>query len=340
MKMTLSNLYRWAAILPLIFVASFAFAQDSDTKYTYDDRKYAGNAGVFILVRLNGNPIDCEVAAFNIEDDECRGAEISIPYKNEYRNLLVVQGELKFTMYFRVVFTIDGIEYDVRPTETCEFFTGEEYGSLKQPFIIDLTSATLTPTQGFGTFFDSKQSYLIPEGVTGFTYSMVDGKLVRNESYPSGSTLPKGTAVVLQSNSGSMMLVATEDEGNAPASKSLLFGTDDDTLITAKDGEKHYVLSDGSKEMGFYLAYDPNGDRSFINKAHEAYLALDPSQAVKAPKSFNMDGSNGGVVSGICGVECDECGNGSSQPFNLMGMPVGDDYKGIVIINGKKVLIQ
>ena len=41
-------------------------------------------------------------------------------------------------------------------------------------------------------------------------------------------------------------------------------------------------------------------------------------------------------ASGISEVMGDDAVNGSA--YNLMGVPVGDDYRGIVIINGKKVV--
>ena len=300
MRLTLNSLRRWAAILPLIFVASFAFAEEIGNKYKFDDKKYGGNSTMVVAVRLNGQPLDCEVAVFNEADDECRCSELSMPYKSEYRNYLVVQGEYSFTMYFRVVFTLDGVEYDVRPTNTYVFHSSDIVGKSKTPYYIDLTASTLTPTQGYATFYDSSQAYLVPGGTTGYTYSMdAEGNLVRNATYPAGSTLPKSTGVLLASasTSGDILLVATEDEGSAPADPSLLLGSDTDSLVTATDSnEKHYVLAAGTDDMVFKLAYDIDGTHSFTNKAHEAYLYLNAVQGEDAPLVFNLDGN--GDISG------------------------------------------
>ena len=294
MRLTLNSLRRWAAILPLIFVASFAFAEEIGNKYKFDDKKYGGNSTMVVAVRLNGQPLDCEVAVFNEADDECRCSELSMPYKSEYRNYLVVQGEYSFTMYFRVVFTLDGVEYDVRPTNTYVFHSSDIVGKSKTPYYIDLTASTLTPTQGYATFYDSSQAYLVPGGTTGYTYSMdAEGNLVRNATYPAGSTLPKSTGVLFERTAtGDILLVETEDEGTAPADPSLLLGSDTDSLVTATDSnEKHYVLAAGTDSMVFKLAYDIDSVHSFTNKAHEAYLYLNAVQGEDAPLVYNLDGS-------------------------------------------------
>lgn len=44
--------------------------------------------------------------------------------------------------------------------------------------------------------------------------------------------------------------------------------------------------------------------------------------------------------SGINGVPVDPAVEGKRQRYNLMGQPVGDDYHGIVIENGKKILVK
>jgi len=44
--------------------------------------------------------------------------------------------------------------------------------------------------------------------------------------------------------------------------------------------------------------------------------------------------------SGIDGVPVDPAVEGKRQRYNLMGQPVGDDYRGIVIENGKKILVK
>ena len=348
------NIKRWAAILPLIFVASVALAQQNETKYKADGSKYMGNSSIVIAVNLNGEPIDCEVAAFNVEDDECRGAGYA-QSSDKYgpRIVLVLQCDTEFTMYFRVVFNIDGIEYDVRAKNKYSLASGAMIGSKKNPYVIDITSIDIKPTQGYQTYFDSNQSYLLPPGLNGYTYSIDGSALTCNKSYDSessfkpsglevkGAVLPKETAAVLytKSEAETITIVATEDKGYAPAAKSSLYGTDVDTEITAAEGEKHYILGVGSKGLGFYIAYDPKAEkRSFTNKAHKAYLYLDAQQAKMAPAMISLGSDEDGEADGIAAVLCDDTPAASSQPVNLLGIPVSDDYQGVVIINGKKVL--
>ena len=343
---------RWAAMAPLIFLANIAWAN----KYSYDLGKYNSNCSITAQVRLDGEAIDCELAVFAVDDDECRGSIMSNASKNCY---LSAQGSKPVELYFRAIFNIDGMEYDVKvvPKEACIFRVNANYGSINAPYYLDLESFDITPTQGYQTFFDSEQSYLLPIGLNGYTYSIAytaDGTaLTCNKSYDSvssfnpsgmevkGVVLPKETAAVLYTKTGAerITIVSTCDEGNQPTTKSSLFGTDDDTVITAAEGEKHYILGVGSKGLGFYIAYDPTAEkRSFTNKAHKAYLYLDAQQAKMAPAMISLGIDEDGEADGIAAVLCDDTPAASSQPVNLLGIPVSDDYQGIVIINGKKVL--
>ena len=351
MKFKFLNIKRWAAILPLIFVASVALG--ASTKYIpVDIHVYQDNMPMIIKVMLNGEPIKCEVASFNETDHECRGTYLS---NDEDLVYLTVQGDKRIYLYFRVVFSIDGVEYDVRAKNSCRF-GADRIGTETDPYLIELTAFDITPTQGYQTYFDSKQNYLLPPGLNGYTYSIAGDKLTCNKSYDSeksylpaetaqqevkGAVLPKGTAAVLytKSDAETITIVATEDKGYAPAAKSSLYGTDKDSLITAAEGEKHYILGVGSKGLGFYIAYDPKAEkRSFTNKAHKAYLYLDAQQAKMAPAMISLGIDEDGEADGIAAVLCDDTPAASSQPVNLLGIPVSDDYQGIVIINGKKQL--
>ena len=44
-------------------------------------------------------------------------------------------------------------------------------------------------------------------------------------------------------------------------------------------------------------------------------------------------------MSGVDEINCVKPADGPAQRYNVLGQPVGDDYHGIVIENGKKILV-
>lgn len=101
--------------------------------------------------------------------------------------------------------------------------------------------------------------------------------------------------------------------------------------ITAS--EYTYVFSwDGSdpSSVGFYLA-SGNGTLA----AHKAYLDLSEAPG-KAGEflSFNFDEEETDGISKVANANFDA----NAQVYNLAGQKVGANYKGIVIVNGKKVV--
>ena len=82
-------------------------------------------------------------------------------------------------------------------------------------------------------------------------------------------------------------------------------------------------LSYGQNGVGFYLWNGKSID------AHKAYLTL-----ASGAKAFTFEFND--EPSGI--KETFEPYNDTTETYNLNGMRVGKDYKGIVVVRGKKYL--
>ena len=94
-----------------------------------------------------------------------------------------------------------------------------------------------------------------------------------------------------------------------------------------QDGFYNYVLSGGSNGVGFYQA---NGETVPTNRAY-----LQSETALAKGFVINYDDEEGEETDGIKAVST-KVENGVR--YNLAGQKVGADYKGIVIVNGKKYL--
>ena len=112
------------------------------------------------------------------------------------------------------------------------------------------------------------------------------------------------------------------------------------TLVTGPEGDESnedavLFLAAGNKLVNPSVVNDPENAASYI-KGFRAYFRL-KGNAVNAA-SFNLDMGDG-ETDGIKSVQ----GSGftvNGEAYNLAGQRVGKDYKGIVIVNGKKVLVK
>lgn len=133
--------------------------------------------------------------------------------------------------------------------------------------------------------------------------------------------VPAGEGVLLKANEGTYAV-------RVIASASAL--TDNVFVGVANAGEtingnngNFYVLRNASEGLGFYKVTTS----AYNLKQGTAYLSLDNALA----KNF-IDIDNTTSI-GLIGASKND-----AQMFNLAGQRVGNDYKGIVIVNGKKVI--
>ena len=178
------------------------------------------------------------------------------------------------------------------------------------------------------TLYYSNRSFIIPEGIVARTYKIEGNVLSRSREYKKGDVLPKGTAVVLEAKEGKYIFEETSKTGETDPHNALC-GSDSTTITSG--GEVYYVFGKGSNGVGFYWK-EANG-KAFMTEAHKAYLVYTPSKTTNAKSFLGFD-----VALEIQGPMVREKTTFDGPIYNLSGQRVDKDYKGIIIVNGKKYL--
>ena len=177
----------------------------------------------------------------------------------------------------------------------------------------------------YSTFYSGTNAYEVPEGVTAYTGVVEESASNPDESVLKltaieGGIIPAEEPVILKATKSQVYLpYTTETAINNPDNK--LEGTDVATTLSTND----YALSLGQYGVGFYLW---EGKEIGANKA---YLTLTASAGAKAFTFQFDDGETTGILKPVMDEKKD------SPAYNLNGMRVNDNYKGIVIKNGKKI---
>ncbi len=175
----------------------------------------------------------------------------------------------------------------------------------------------------YSTFYSRLESYAVPEGFTAYRGEISDDGTKLTLTSVEDDVMSRGEGYILRgtASSGNMNVTENADGGSTG---NVLLGTDVATTLSTND----YALSLGQYGVGFYLW---NGKSIGANKA---YLTLDGSVGAKA---FTFEFENG-ETTGILKPVMDEKTDGPA--YNLNGIRVNDHHKGVVIKNGKKVLVK
>ena len=203
---------------------------------------------------------------------------------------------------------------------------GVYINSIKVTFNKDVSLAVSSAERA--TLYYSDRSFIIPEGVVARTYKIEGNVLSRSREYKKGDVLPKGTAVVLEAKEGKYIFEETSKAGETDPYNAL---RGSDTKTTTSGGEVYYVFGKGSNGVGFYWK-KANG-KAFTTEAHKAYLVYTPSKTTNAKSFLGFD-----VALEIQGPTVREKTTFDGPIYNLAGQKVDKDYKGIIIVNGKKYL--
>ena len=203
---------------------------------------------------------------------------------------------------------------------------GVYINSIKVTFNKDVSLAVSSAERA--TLYYSDRSFIIPEGVVARTYKIEGNVLSRSREYKKGDVLPKGTAVVLEAKEGKYIFEETSKTGETDPHNALC-GSDSTTITSG--GEVYYVFGKGSNGVGFYWK-EANG-KAFTTEAHKAYLVYTPSKTTNAKSFLGFD-----VALEIQGPTVREKRTFDGPIYNLAGQRVDKDYKGIIIVNGKKYL--
>lgn len=180
-----------------------------------------------------------------------------------------------------------------------------------------------TAASGFATYaadYDVNYSAL---GLT--TYAITLDEANNKVSYNRfEGVVPAGKAVLVQ-GTASTPYALTPAEGAADATFSTDLKASDGTVTAADD--KIYAFGTLNGKSGFKLVN--NGIKI---PAKKGYLQLTGTNAAK-PTFFAFDG----IGTGISHIEADADLENAAM-YNLAGQRVGKSYKGVVIVNGKKML--
>lgn len=203
---------------------------------------------------------------------------------------------------------------------------------IDKPFTMKIKSLTRTsilnmPSSGFATF---SASYPVNYGSLGLEAYAVklnaDKKTITLEKIV--GKVPAGKAVLLKGTPGESYRLTT-GEGD-----EVKFDTDlkvSDGTATSTDKTAVYGLATVNGQDGFYKA--SNGKTI---PATCAYLEV--ANSASPAKCFSL-GDHFGSTTGITSVKNEAAGNNAPM-YNLAGQLVGKGYKGIVIKNGKKIVLK
>lgn len=187
--------------------------------------------------------------------------------------------------------------------------------------------------EGFGTFYTDK-NYVLPQGLTAFGYTSIDGNntLTKSVEYVAGDIVPANTAVVVKGAKGSYNYYNTEEAATKTIEKNLLKGVTTDTRIEAASGVKRYILT--RADDGILAFYRTNSGTINV-KANRAYLEVPTAMAVA---SFSLEGSATGINNVV--TTAAKQGIYTISGVRLNATTTKELPAGIYIVDGKKVIVK
>lgn len=187
--------------------------------------------------------------------------------------------------------------------------------------------------EGFGTFYIDK-NYVLPQGLTAFGYTSIDGNntLTKSVEYVAGDIVPANTAVVVKGAKGSYNYYNTEETATKTIEKNLLKGVTTDTRIGASSGVKRYILT--RADDGILAFYRTNSGTINV-KANRAYLEVPTAMAVA---SFSLEGSATGINNVV--TTAAKQGIYTISGVRLNATTTKELPAGIYIVDGKKVIVK
>ncbi len=170
----------------------------------------------------------------------------------------------------------------------------------------------------------------IPEDVKAYTVAYSAGESVKATLLT--GTIPANTPVLINAKAGDYDFVRAA-------------GTDVpsiDNKLKTKDALNGQYYSKFYAPVGSYVLQNKDGKLGFYRVDTEGAQLVPPfrayltAEAAGAKQSLDID------FSGTTGIQSVGVSDNASQPrrHNLLGVEVSEQYKGIVIVNGKKVLVK
>ena len=308
---------------------------------TIEDDQLTADGAIDIILIRNGNlswtlktddgVVGTKTAKKMVLDSSDDGVvnEWTIDINNETGAATITAGDFGKILYNRdsprfVNYTSAASASMVLPYIFCKYEAGAKIYtiSLAQSHDVTITSAGYaTAYVPFAATVEGATAYYVTVSGSTATLNKIEG------------TIPANTGVILEGEEGTATLKAS---ANTPESVdgNLLKGTVKEGGEDFEDlGFTYYILSDGEYGVGFYWDgedYDEFEGMGAHCDQYKAILAV--PETVGAPNFFSLDGE----ATAIQNVEDAQMKNAAA--FNLAGQVVNRDYKGIVIMNGKKFL--
>ena len=197
---------------------------------------------------------------------------------------------------------------------------------------INLYDIKVTPTSssetitignaGFATYCSANAvDYSSIEGLTAYAVKYADNKLVYT---PITGVAKANTPVLLQGEAKEYTLTASTEEAKE-------VDTDLKAATSAVTGASNiYALANKNNLVAFYQVSDQTSV-----PAGKCYLEIPASENGASAKAFFALDTE---ATGISNVATNSKIQENGVAYSLSGQRVGDSYKGIVIINGKKVI--
>ena len=181
-------------------------------------------------------------------------------------------------------------------------------------------------TNYYSTFYTGEGAYKVPATAKAYAGEVETGEETDVLKLADvGNIIHKSEAVILKATGSDITLMPSCNK-TAASTENVLEGTDEETTLEANQ----YALSLGQNGVGFYLW---KGKEIGANKA---YLTLNAPFGAKA-FTFQFDN---GETTGIQEASPKSSPEGKDLMYNLNGIRVNDNHKGVVIKNGKKVLVK
>ena len=177
---------------------------------------------------------------------------------------------------------------------------------------------------GYASLYYSNTALMVPAGVQAITYT---ADVAESTVYDSGTTIPADEAVVLKGTARTTYSFVVSETTEEPDANNALRGSDEESETTG-DG-LFYMLSAKSGKVGFYWGAAEGA--AFTSAAHKAYLVVSASAGAKDFYAFDE-------ATGIANELKADAEQVAGTVYNLNGQRVSRGCRGVVIVNGKKMM--
>ena len=219
---------------------------------------------------------------------------------------------------------------DIAPVVDKIIFQNNE--KIDKPFTMKIKSLTRTsilnmPSSGFATFSASYPvNYGSLEGLEAYAVKLdADTKKITLKKID--GVVPAGKAVLLKGTPSKSYRLTKDEDTVAEFETDLKVS---DGTATSSDAVAVYGLATVDGQDGFYKA---------VGKTIPATCAYIEIANSANPAKFYSLGDHSGSTTGITSVKNEAAGNNAPM-YNLAGQLVDKGYKGIVIKNGKKIVLK